>query len=144
MTNGGRHKQLHGGDIPGVSESRSTALDIPEPGGRINTDPSTYALVKETDTLPEGLLGKTDVARQICTGHQRKPGDEGRIAVSPVGEAQHQQIRASQVQVVGALADDLGAGVLGYGEGLDEAGSPRRPSPILAMQSASTRVSTRL
>ncbi|ERH25428.1 hypothetical protein HMPREF1979_00494 [Actinomyces johnsonii F0542] len=64
--------------------------------------------------------------------------------MSPVGEAQHQQIRASQVQVVGALADDLGAGVLGYGEGLDEAGSPRRPSPILAMQSASTRVSTRL
>ena len=142
MTNGGRHKQLHGGDIPGVSESRSTALDIPEPGGRINTDPSTYALVRKTGTLPEGLLGKTDVAHQICTGHQRKPGDEGRIAVSPVGEAQHQQIRASQVQVVGALADDLGA--VDCGEGLDEAGSPRRPSPILAMQSASTRVSTKL
>ena len=38
----------------------------------------------------------------------------------PVGEAQHRQVRARQVQVVGVLAHDLGTSVVGRREGLEE------------------------
>lgn len=95
-----------------------------------------------------GLHQKTDVARQICTDHQRSPETGPRqqwLSKSAKhntsrdqgfsGEWWKQRLRATT---------PAARGVVGCGEGLDETGSPRRPSPILAMRSASTRVSTRL
>ena len=103
-----------------MSESRPSPLDEPESGGRIDTGPGTCAVIEETGVLASGRLGKSHLARQVRPSHQGRPGDESRIAVLPVGEAQHRQVRARQVQVVGVLAHDLGTGVVGRSEGLEE------------------------
>ena len=110
MINGGRRQHLRVGDAPGVSESRPPSLDESKTRGRIDTSPDTYAFIEETSILPNGRLGKIDVTCQIRTDHQRRSGDESRIAVLPVAETQYRQVRPGQVHVVGVLANDLGAG----------------------------------
>ena len=120
MADGGGGEDLGAGDVPGMGGCGAAALDEAEAGCGVDTGSGLGAALEEGGVLTGGGVGEADPPGEVGAGDDGGAGDEGAVAVLPVGEAKDGEVLCGEVHIVGVLADDLGAGVVGGGEGLEE------------------------
>ena len=120
MADGGGGQDLGAGDVPGVGGVGAALLDEAEAACGVDARPGLGAAPEEAGILSPGRGGEADLPGEVGAGDDGGAGDEGAVAVLPVGEAQDGEVLCGEVHVVGVLADDLGVGVVGGGECLEE------------------------